>query len=28
LHSESGYPNRDQPILAEGDGRFIMHLLQ
>jgi tRNA-binding EMAP/Myf-like protein len=28
LDGESGYPNGDQPILAEGDGRFIMHLPQ
>jgi hypothetical protein len=25
LDGESGYPNGDQAILAEGDGRFIMH---
>jgi hypothetical protein len=28
LDGESGYPNGDQAILAEGDGRFIMHLPQ
>jgi hypothetical protein len=28
LHGESGYPDGNQPILAEGDGPFIMHLLQ
>ena len=28
LDGESGYPNGDQAILAEGDGPFIMHLLQ
>ena len=28
LHGESGHPDGNQPILAEGDGRFIMHLSQ
>ena len=25
LDGQSGYPNGDQSVLAEGDGRFIMH---
>jgi hypothetical protein len=27
-YSEGGNPNRNQSILAKGDGRFIMHLPQ